>query len=137
MAMGNVSAVNILTGTPEVAKYIETGTPVEIWRMAVTTALASGDTIAGPILPANCYLVDCTVDCGAIGTGATFTVGYQGAPAAFISAGAVNAVSHANVSGALGYTATTPTQILLTMTGTAGTPAAGTIRIAVEYTASP
>lgn len=137
MAMGAVQAVNIQTGAREGAKYVQIGTPVEIWTAAVTTALASGDTISGPILPANNYLVDLTVDCGAIGTGATYTVGYTGQPAAFLSAGAVNTVGHANVSGALGFTATTPTTILLTMTGTAGTPAAGTIRIAIEYTASP
>jgi len=135
--MGNVVARNLYSGTAEGPKYVEVGTPVEIWRMAVTTALASGDTIAGPIIPAGTYLVDVTVDCGAIGTGATYTAGYQGSAAAFISAGAQNAISHANVSGAVGFTAATNTQVLVTMTGTAGTPAAGNITIAVEYTASP
>lgn len=137
MPMGNVQGVNVLTGAREVAKYNEIGTPAAIYRAALTTALASGDTIQGPILPANNYILDVTVDLGAVGAGATYTCGYTGTPAAFITAGAVNAVSHANVSGALGFSATTPTTILVTMTGTAGTPAAGIIRIAVEYTATP
>ena len=51
MAMGNVQAVNVLSGAREGPKYVHQGTPVEIYRMAVTTALASGDTIAGPVLP--------------------------------------------------------------------------------------
>ena len=137
MAMGNVQAVNVATGTPEGAKYNAVGETTEIWRMAVTTALASGDTISGPVIPAGCYLTRLVVDCPAIGSGATFTVGYSGTAAGFITGGGPAAYSILNVAGALGYTATTPTTILITMTASATTPVAGTIRIAVSYTASP
>lgn len=138
MAMGAVQAVNIQTGTPEGPKYLALGDTIEVWQAAVTTALATGDTISGPIIPRNCYLLDCTVDVGNIGAGATFTFGYQGTPAAFIAAGAPNTFNRMNVAGALGYvSATANTTTLVTMAGTAGTPVAGTIKIAIQYLASP
>jgi len=141
--MATLQATNILTGTTEGAKYNATGSTSEIWTVATTTALASGDTISGPVIPANTYLVDVLVSWTDVdsGSGATFECGYTGTLGAFIATGnttpASGGIVHANVAGALGYTATTNTTVLVTMTGTAGTPVAGTCRIGVIYTASP
>jgi hypothetical protein len=141
--MATLQATNILTGTPEGAKYIQIGNCSEIWTVATTTGLASGDTISGPIIPANTYLVDVIVSWTDIdsSSGATFECGYTGTLGAFIATGnttpASGGVVHANVAGTIGYTATTNTTVLVTMTGTAGTPVAGTCRICIIYTANP
>ena len=143
MAMGTVQAVNVLSLTPEGAKYNATGDTTEIWSAAVTTALAAGDTISGPAIPAGTYLVDVQVgftDIDSANT-ATFECGYAGALAAFIASGnttpQTGGVAHANVSTAMGFTAATNTTVLVTMTATAGGPSAGTVTILITYTASP
>lgn len=140
--MATFQAVNILTGTTEGAKYNATGVTTEIWQAALTTAYASGDIVSGPIIPAGCYLVDLSVSVTDIdsATSALFTVGYTGATAAFISSSSVGqtgGIARANVAGSIGFTATTNTTVLVTSTATAGTPVAGTMNIAVSYTASP
>jgi hypothetical protein len=139
--MGTVQAVNILTGTPERVKYVEVGTTVEIWRAALTTALASGDIINGPSLPAGNYLLNLAVDWDPMGAGGTFEAGRVGALGAFIATGnttpALGGIVSANVAGAIGFNATTDTVIVLTMTGTPSPASAGTVRIALSYTASP
>ena len=142
MAMGAVQAVNILTGTTEGQKYNATGVTSEIWTAALTTALAITDTISGPTLPAGCYITDVIISVTDIdsATSSLLTVGYTGATAAFISSSSVGqagGIVHANVAGAVGFTATTPTTVLVTITATAGTPVAGTINICLNYTASP
>lgn len=141
MAMGTVQAVNILTGTPEKTKYIEIGVTVEIWRAALTTALATADIINGPVLPAGTYMTGLTVDWDPMGAGGTFEAGRAGALGAFIATGnttpALGGVVNANVAGTIGFTATTDTQIVLTMTGTPSPATAGNVRIALSYTASP
>lgn len=141
--MATIQAVNILTGTTEGQKYNATSVTSEIWTAAVTTSLASGDTISGPTLPAGCYITDVIVDTTDLdsATSSTFECGYTGALAAFIADGnttmRTGGVVHANVGGTIGFTATTATTVLVTITATAGTPVAGTVRIALNYTASP
>lgn len=143
MAMGTVQATNVLTGTTEGAKYNATGVTTEIWSAAVTTALAITDTISGPVIPAGSYVTDIVVSLTDIDSAASLTweCGYTGALAAFIADGNVigrtNGVVHADVAAAIGFTAATNTTVLVTITATAGTPVAGTIRIAASYTASP
>lgn len=141
--MATLQATNILTGTTEGAKYNATGNTSEIWTVATTTALASGDTISGPIIPANTYVVDVIVSWTDVdsSTGATFECGYTGTLGAFIATGnttpQTGGIVHANVAGAIGYTATTNTTVLVTMTATPTTAVAGTCRICAIYTPSP
>ena len=141
--MATIYATNVLTGTTELPKYNATGSITEIWVASLTTALASGDTIVGPTMPAGCYLENVVTDWDDIdsGSGATFECGYTSHLAAFIATGtttpASGGIQAANVAGTVGFTSTTDTQVLVTMTGTAGTPVAGKVRIKLSYTASP
>ena len=146
MAMGTVQGVNILTTTPEKAKYNETGVITEIWVWTVTTALAQTDTLTGPVIPAGTYLLDVTVgsnvDLDSGGTTGAYEVGYTGTLGAFIASGTTagfsdGAIGRMNVCSGLGYTSTTDTTVLMTITTTAATPVAGTVRMAVSYTANP
>lgn len=141
--MATIQATNVLTGTTELAKYNATGVTAEIWRASTTTALASGDTITAMTIPAGCYVVTgrvCWTDVDSA-TSFTFECGYVGTLGAFIATGnttgQANGVAAFNVAGGIGFTATTDTIVLVTITATAGTPVAGTCTIVVEYTASP
>jgi hypothetical protein len=141
--MATWQAVNVMTGTPEGQKWVEVGNTIAIWKVALTTALANGDTILGPTLPANTYLQTVIVDTDQLDTGGTiaFSCGYAGATAAFIAAGNTTAQTGgliaANVAGTTGFSATTNTQIIVTITRGATTPKAGTMRISISSTANP
>ena len=143
--MANWIATNVLSGAVETPKYVEIGIITEIYTVALTTALANGDTIFGPTMPAGCYLMDVKVDVDQLDTNGTpliaFEAGYTGALAAFIASGNATArtggIQPANVHGTVGFTAATNTQVLVTVTAAAATAAAGTMRIALSYTASP
>lgn len=137
--MATYNAGNIRSGSQEPAKYVVPGMATEIWSITTTTILANADIIQGPVLPANCYLVDLIVDSTALGGSCAYSVGYTGQTAAFITAATNNAVSggqaRLNGTGSLGFSATTDTRILITMTAAAA--ANGTIRVCVQYTANP
>lgn len=141
--MPTIQAVNVLTGTTELPKYNATGATIEIWRASTTTSLASGDTISGPTIPAGCYVNDVMVAWTDVDSATSFAweCGYTGTLGAFVATGnttgQTNGVQHANVAGAVGFTATTDTVVLVTITATAGTPVAGTCTISISYTASP
>jgi hypothetical protein len=137
--------VNVLTGTPEGAKYREIGLVEEIWTVTLPTTLAANDTVNGPVIPAGNYLVDLAADVADLDTGGTptlaFSVGIAGTAARFIAAGntlgRTGGIATANVSGSIGFTAATNTQIVTTFTAAAQTPAAGIMRLRVGYTANP
>ncbi len=142
--MATWTATNVLTGAVETPKYVEIGVVTEIYSVALTTALANGDTILGPVLPAGCYITDVVVDSGALDSNGTptiaFEAGYTGALGAFIAGSTVaqhGGVQFANVAGTMGFTASANTQILVTITTGAATAEAGTLRIRLSYTASP
>lgn len=140
--MATIQAVNILTGTTEGAKWNATGDTTELWTAATTTSLALNDIISGPIIPANTYLNSMQVAFTDIdsATSFTFTAGYASHTADFITSSTVGqaaGIATLNVPLQLGFTATTDTTVLITVTATAGTPVAGTCRIRVSYTASP
>src|ERR1700742_5087519 len=139
--MANWQATNVLTGAVEGPKYVEVGTVDEIWSVALTTALALNDVILGPVIPAGTYLDDVKLDCDDLdgATSITMSVGYASHTAAFITASTIaraGGIQGANVAGTIGFTSTTNTQVLVTITAAAGTPVAGTLRILVRYTAS-
>lgn len=140
--MATIQANNVLTGSPEGAKYNATGDTSEIWKASTTTALASADIISGPILPAGCFLRGVSVAWTDVDSATSFawTAGYTGTTAGFITSSTVGqaaGIAVMNVPAALGFTATTDTTVLVTITATAGTPVAGTCTIAISYTASP
>ncbi len=142
--MATYTALNVLSSAVEEPKYNQFGLITEIYTVAMPVTLSAGDTVNGPILPAGCYLYDVVLDSTALDSNATPTIvleaGYTGSLAAFIAASTV--AQHggrqvSNVAGTLGFTASTPTQLLVTVATVAATKAAGTLRIAFTYTASP
>ena len=140
--MANWLATNILTGAVEGPKYTEIGAIEEIWKVALPTSLASGDTIYGPTMPAGCYLTAVTIDTGSLdsSTGIVMEAGYTGHLAAFIAASAIGqggGIQNANVAGTVGFNSTTNTQLLVTTTHVATTPVAGTMVLKLSYTANP
>lgn len=140
--MATVQAVNILTGTTEGAKYNASGDTTETWTAAVTTALALNDVISAMTIPAGTYLNSLQVGFTDVdsATSFTFTAGYASHTADFISTSTIGqaaGIASLNVPLSLGFTATTDTVVLVTITATAGTPVAGTCRIRASYTASP
>lgn len=139
--MATIQAVNVLTGSAELGKYNATGDTSEIWKAATTTSLALNDVISGPIIPAGTYLRGVSISWTDVDSATTFswTAGYSGTAAAFISTSTVGqsaGIATMNVATALGFTATTDTTVLITITASA-TAVAGTCVIAVSYTASP
>jgi hypothetical protein len=142
--MATWQAVNVNTGGTEGQKY-ETGVTSEIWVATLTTALANGDTIKGPVIPANVWLQNVVIDVDKLDSNGsptiTFEVGYTGALAAFIASGNTTAktggIAIANVAGTVGYTATTPTTVLATITAGPATAQAGKMRFLVSYTGNP
>lgn len=140
--MATVQAVNILTGTTEGAKYNASGDTTETWTAALTTALALNDVISAMTIPAGTYLNSLQVGVTDIdsATSFTFTAGYASHTADFISTSTVGqaaGIASLNMPLAIGFTATTDTVVLVTVTAAAGTPVAGTCRIRASYTASP
>ena len=143
MAMGTVTMTDVLSGAVEKVKYVEIANVTEIYSAAVSTALASGDLLIGPSIPAGCYLVDVILSQTAIDSASspalTATVGISGTLAKFISTTTIGAavVTHMNVGGVLGYAPTVDTPVEIAITNTAGTAVAGTITLGLVYTASP
>lgn len=143
--MATFIATDVLTGAVEVTKYVEIANVTEIYTIALPTTIVSGDTIKGPTIPAGNYLVDVIVDVDDLDSNGSptiaFEAGYTSHLGAFIATGNTTAqaggVQHANVAGTVGFTATTDTQILVTLTASPATGQAGTMRIAAVYTASP
>lgn len=142
--MANWQTRNVLTSAVEGPKYNQIGLVTEIWSVALTTALANGDTILGPTIPANTYLFDVAVDVGQLDSNGSptiaFEAGYVGALGAFIvgsTTARAGGIQTANVAGTVGYTATTNTQVVGTITTGAATAKAGTWVFRVTYTANP
>lgn len=141
--MATIVGTNILSGTVEVVKYAPTaGVVAEIYQATTTTALANGDIIQGPTLPAGCYLTSVKVGTTSLdsSTGSAFTVGYAGHTAIFYASqtiGRGGGTAATPLAGIFGFTATTDTQVNVYITATATTAVAGTVTIIIEYTASP
>lgn len=141
MPMGTVTATDLSGGVHGV-QFQEKGDFTQIVTASVTTALAITDVITGPSIPAGCSLVDCIVDMTDIdgATSLTWTLGRSGSAAAFIATnttGRSAGIARMDVAAALGYTPTSDTPVILTITATAGTPVAGTVKIGVTCTRNP
>lgn len=147
--MATWQGVNINTGTTEVPKYVQEGEVAQIYSAALTTAIANGDTIAGPVVPPGVFLLNVTVDTDQIDSAATatvgFSVGYTNAgttvPAAFIAAGNTTArtggIAQANVPATIGTTFSQNSTVIAVLTTAPAVAKAGNFRIMTEYTASP
>lgn len=141
MAMGTVTATD-LNGYTGNVQFQEKGDFTMIRKASLTTDLASSDVITGPSIPAGCSLVNVVVSITDVDDATSFamTVGRSGSTAAFIASntiGRTGGIARMDVAGSLGYTPTSDTPVIVTITATAGTPAAGTIIIAVTCTRVP
>jgi hypothetical protein len=140
--MATWQATNVNTGAVEGTKYTQGGTITEIWSVSLTTALANGDTINGPTIPAGVWLDNIKVDCTSLdsSTGLTFEAGYTGALGQYFTGSTVGqggGVQAITKGGNVGSTYTSAKQVLVTITHVATTPVAGTMTILVSYTANP
>ncbi len=137
--------LNINTGETELPKYNAFGETTQIYVAALTTALANGDTILGPVVPAGQFMSGVTIDVDALDSNGTptlaFEVGIAGTPAKFIATGNTTAraggIQSANVAGTNGTKFAVDTAILVTITAGPATAVAGNMRIKATYTASP
>jgi len=142
-------AVDINTGEVELPKYDATGDFSEIAIASVTTALANGDTIMGPVVQAGLWVTDVIAAPDAIDSAATilaaYEVGYISAgvftPGAFIASGALanGGVQHMNVAAGYGFQAPVANNITVaaSITAGAGTAVAGKFRLGVVLNATP
>lgn len=159
--MATWQGVNINTGAIELPKYNAEGNYEEIYIASVSTALANGDTIYGPVImaassgtlevPGNTgpFVVDVVAapdKLDSAGSGLiTFEVGFQNSstylPAAFITTGQTTAQAGGkatlNVPAAYGTCFATNTTVIAVITAGAGTAVAGNFRLGVRLTASP
>lgn len=139
--MANWQAVNINTGTTEGTKYYEIGTIAEMWVATLTSTATTGDVVLGPTIPAGTWLMDVKTDWGALGAGATQSVGYTSHTAAFIASGnttpAAGGIQAANVAATTGFTSTTNTQVFITLGGSFTAASSTKVVIMVTYTANP
>lgn len=143
--MATWQGLNVNTGQVEGPKYDATGVTAAIYSVALTTALANGDVIEGPTVPAGVFLTDVVVDVASLDSNVTptltFECGTATTPAQFIASGNTTAqaggVAHANVAGTVGTTFSTPTAIQVTITHAAATAKADTMTIMATYTATP
>lgn len=135
---------NIKSGTRELPKYNATGMTSMLWNVTLPDTLDAGDVIHGPTIPKDTYLIGITVDVDDLDTGTpalTYEVGHATTAGAFLpnttATGGTGGISPAAVGGTVGYTATTDTEILVTIAVAAATPAAGDMRMWVSYTGNP
>lgn len=147
--MATWQGVNINSGTTELPKYNANGDTDEIYVAAVTTALASGDIILGPVVEAGNFITDVVAAPDKLDSAVTplitFEVGFTNAGgttvAGFIAAGATAAqnggVVHTNVPAGYGYAVTQQTTLMATITAGAGTVVAGNFRLGCTITPSP
>lgn len=147
--MATWQGYNVNTGEVELPKYNTEGVFSEIYIAALTTAMANGDTIIGPVIQAGLFVMDVVaapddIDSGATAT-AAFEVGYISTgtftPAAFIANGNTVAqtggVAHLDVASGYGATFANNVTVAASITAGADTIVAGNFRLGVALTASP
>jgi hypothetical protein len=142
--MANTNMTNVLTGTLPVVKSMPQGLITQICTAAVTTALAAADTLTGPSIPGGAYLWDIILDTTDLDSNGsptiTLSVGIAGTLTKFINASTIGQTGgsvHMNVAGALGYSPTDDTPVIVSVTAAGTTKVAGTVKIGVTYTNSP
>ena len=142
--MANTNATNVKTGSLPAVKSMPQHLVCNTVTAAVTTSLAAADTITGPSIPAGAYLIDVILECTDLDTNGTPTiawnVGISGTAAKFMSAvttGQSAGQSRPNVAGVVGYSPTSDTPGIATVSTAAATKAAGTVVLSIIYTNDP
>lgn len=147
--MATWQGVNINTGAVELPKNNVEGVFEEIYIAAVSTALANGDTIVGPVMQAGLFVSNVKVAADALDSAASkliqFEVGYINAgtftAAGFITSGQTVAgaggIVSMNVPAGYGATFTNNITLAASITAGAGTAVAGNFRLGLAATASP
>ena len=143
--MATWQGVNVNTGQTELPKFDATGVTAAAYVASLTTALANGDVILGPVVPAGVFLMDVKVDVQQLDSNGSPTITFEAGTAAtagqFIATGNTTAqaggIQAANVAGTIGTTFSVPTAIQVTITHAAATAKAGKMVIAALYTATP
>ena len=141
--------VNINTLAQELPKYNSEGVFEEIYVANVTTALANGDTIYGPVIQAGNFVTSVKAAVDSLDSAAsgliTFEVGYQNSATTvvggFIPTGNTTAraggIASSTVAASYGQTFANNTTVIAVITAGAGTAVAGAFRLGVSMTASP
>lgn len=147
--MATWQGLNINTGQTELPKYNAEGVFEEIYIAAVTTALANGDTIFGPVVQAGLFVTSVKAAADALDSASSgliaFEVGYINngtlTAAGFITTGQTVAraggIVSSNVPASYGQTFTNNITVAAVITAGAGTAVAGNFRLGVSMTASP
>jgi|ERR1700733_4430951 len=155
--MATWTGVNVNTGAVELPKANVEGVTEEIYIAAVTTALASGDIITGPVVQGGgtngqgaMFLTGVKAAVDALDSAASkliqFNVGYIDNAgtyhgSAFIAAGntiaGAGGIQSANVPASYGQTFANNITVAASITASAGTAVAGNFRLGASFTASP
>lgn len=147
--MATWQTLNINTGEVELPKYNVEGSFQEVNVVSLTTALANGDTIIGPVMQAGLFVTDVKVVSDALDSASSkliqFEAGYINSgtftAGGFIATG--NTIAGAggfasmNVPAAYGLTFTNDITMAVSITAGAGTAVAGKMRLGMSMTASP
>ena len=146
--MATWQAVDVNTGAVELPKY-DIGDCTQIYIASIGSTAASGDIVPAMTIPAGVFMKDVWVDVdkldSAVSPAVTFEIGYivngTTTAAGIIASGNTIAqnggIVHANVAGLVGYSPAAPMVIQGKFTNSAGTAAAGKMRIGASYTANP
>ena len=142
--MANTNATNVKTGSVPGVKSMPQHLICNTVTAAVTTALALNDTITGPSIPAGAYLIDVilmSTDLDTAGSPTiTLDVGISGAATKFIAAstiGQTGGVARLGGTTGLGYSPTSDTPVIVTVSAAGTTKAAGTVVLSIVYTNDP
>lgn len=148
MATWTLTDVN--TGAVEVAKYNATGVTEAVYSGTLSTALASGDIIKGPVVEAGNYIMNAKIASDDLDSAGSpliqYNLGYIDNAgtyhgSAFIAAGntimGVGGIQSANVAASYGTVFTSDITMAASITASAGTAVAGVVRMGVAFTPSP
>lgn len=123
------------------AKSMPSGVVAAVGSYTLSAALVINDTIQGPSIPANAYLLDVIIDTPDLDSNGSPAVvleaGISGSASKFISAstvGQAGGIQKANVAGTVGYSPTSDTPVIVKVSTAPATSAtSGTIKIALLY----
>lgn len=147
--MATWQTLDINTGQREFPQYNVEGIFSEINIVALTTALANGDTIIGPIMQAGVFLVNASVASDALDSASSKLIQFEAGwinngtftPAGLIANGntvaGAGGIQGSNVAASYGTHFTNDITMAVSITAAAGTAVAGNMRLGLAMTASP
>lgn len=138
------SMTHISTGASLAVQWQENGVQTQIATGAIANTAGAGDTFVGPSIPAGHSLVGIILSATDLDTDVsptvTLSVGITGTLTKFISSSTVaqaGGIARMSVGAALGYTPTSDTPVVISVTDAATAAAAGTLKLAVRTTRNP